>query len=103
MSHNPRTPITRPRSGRCPIIPLLTPGSLSLHQLQNGYLPYTEDTYGCHGVLLAKRRARNPFLRHHPYYSSAPELRALLDWCPDQDSGGDQTDVFPGPLPWDRA
>ena len=75
----------------------------SLRQLQNGYLPYTEDTYGCHGVLLAKRRARNPFLRHHPYYSSAPELRALLDWCPDQDSGGDQTDVFPGPLPWDRA
>ncbi|PIL33843.1 hypothetical protein GSI_03549 [Ganoderma sinense ZZ0214-1] len=73
-------------------------------ELQNGYLPYTEDTYGCHGVLLAKRRARNPFLRHHPYYSSAPELAALLNWCPgpsDQEHGQDQTAVFPGPLPWD--
>ncbi|KAI1785872.1 hypothetical protein LXA43DRAFT_1113146 [Ganoderma leucocontextum] len=77
-------------------------------ELQNGYLPYTEDAYGCHGVLLAKRRARNPFLRHHPYYSSAPELGALLNWCPgrqhqdhDQDRDRDQTAVFPGRLPWD--
>ncbi|KAM5533031.1 hypothetical protein V8D89_013299 [Ganoderma adspersum] len=75
-------------------------------ELQNGYLPYTEDAYGCHGVLLAKRRARNLFLRHHPYYSSAPELGALLNWCPGPHGSGhdrdeDQTAVFPGPLPWD--
>ena len=70
-------------------------------QLQNGYLPYTQDTYGCHGVLLSKRRARNPFARFHSYYSSAPELGPLLNWCPGRAEGG-QTAVYPGPLPWDR-
>ncbi|KAI0766845.1 hypothetical protein BD413DRAFT_141300 [Trametes elegans] len=75
-------------------------GSAQQGELQNGYLPYTEDSYGCHGPLLAKRRARNPFLRFHPYYSSAPELGALLNWCPDRSQGG-QTAVFAGPLPWD--
>ncbi|KAI0656673.1 hypothetical protein C8Q70DRAFT_1115349 [Cubamyces menziesii] len=70
-------------------------------ELQNGYLPYTQDTYGCHGVLLDKRRARNPALRVHPYYTSAPELGALLNWCPGR-AEGRQTAVFPGPLPWDH-
>ncbi|KAH9858594.1 hypothetical protein C2E23DRAFT_799272, partial [Lenzites betulinus] len=70
-------------------------------ELQNGYLPYTEDVYGCHGTLLAKRRARNPFLRFHSYYSSAPELGGLLNWCPSRAQGG-QTAPFPGPLPWDH-
>ncbi|KAI0373506.1 hypothetical protein BV20DRAFT_989291 [Pilatotrama ljubarskyi] len=69
-------------------------------ELQNGYLPYTQDTYGCHGILLAKRRARNPFLRFHSYYSSAPELGALLNWCPGRGEGG-QTAVYPGRLPWE--
>ncbi|KAI8975848.1 hypothetical protein BD414DRAFT_467549 [Trametes punicea] len=70
-------------------------------ELQNGYLPYTQDTYGCHGTLLDKRRARNLFLRFHSYYSSSPELGALLNWCPGRAEGG-QTAVFPGPLPWDH-
>ncbi|KAI0644516.1 hypothetical protein C8Q79DRAFT_1011555 [Trametes meyenii] len=69
-------------------------------ELQNGFLPYTQDTYGCHGTLLAKRRARNPFLRFHSYYSSSPELGPLLNWCPGRAEGG-QTTVFTGPLPWD--
>lgn len=68
-------------------------------QVQNGYLPYTKDLYGCHGALVAKRRARNVAVRFHPYYSSAPELEELLDWCPGLDEGG-QTAVFPGQLPW---
>lgn len=74
--------------------------TLSGLQLQNGYLPYTQDTYGCHGTLLAKRRARNPFLRFHSYYSSAPELGGLLNWCPDRAQGG-RAARYPGSLPWD--
>ena len=57
--------------------------------------------YGCHGLLLSKRRSRNPFARFHSYYSSAPELGALLNWCPSRADGG-QTAIFPGPLPWDE-
>ncbi|KAI6044665.1 hypothetical protein EDC04DRAFT_3055900 [Pisolithus marmoratus] len=64
-------------------------------EFQNGYKPYTIDLYGCHDFLLAKRRARNPFLRFHPYHTSAPELRGLLDWCPN-----DPRAIYQGPLPW---
>ncbi|RPD54166.1 hypothetical protein L227DRAFT_512146 [Lentinus tigrinus ALCF2SS1-6] len=71
-------------------------------ELQNGYLPYTQDTYGCHGLLLSKRRARNPFMRYHSYYSSAPELGPLLNWCPGPSEGG-QTVAYPGPLPWSHV
>ncbi|KAI0708187.1 hypothetical protein C8T65DRAFT_650315 [Cerioporus squamosus] len=71
-------------------------------ELQNGYLPYTQDTYGCHDLLLSKRRARNPFMRYHSYYSSAPELGPLLNWCPGPSEGG-QTAIYPGPLPWDHV
>ncbi|KAI0633746.1 hypothetical protein C8Q77DRAFT_1157910 [Trametes polyzona] len=70
-------------------------------EMQNGYLPYTQDMYGCHGTLLAKRRARNPFLRFHSYFSSAPELGPLFNWCPGRAEGG-QTTIYPGPLPWDH-
>ena len=69
-------------------------------QKLNGYLPYTVDTYGCHDLLLSKRRSRNPFIRFHSYYSSSPELMRLLNWCPGPTDGG-QTAVYGGPLPWD--
>ncbi|KAJ8521192.1 hypothetical protein ONZ45_g2079 [Pleurotus djamor] len=62
---------------------------------KNGYLPYSQDLYGCHSYLLSKRRQRNPFLRFHPYHSSAPELADLLDWCPDA-----PVMTFSGSLPW---
>ncbi|KIJ67497.1 hypothetical protein HYDPIDRAFT_108288 [Hydnomerulius pinastri MD-312] len=65
-------------------------------ELRNGYKPYTLDVYGCHDFLLSKRRGRNPFLRFHPYHASAPEMRGLLEWCPD-----DPKEVYQGPLPWD--
>lgn len=64
-------------------------------QLLNAYLPFSKDTYGCHTTLLEKRRGRNSFSRFHSYYTSSPELRALLDWCPD-----DYTTLFGGVLPW---
>ncbi|TFK25563.1 hypothetical protein FA15DRAFT_736969 [Coprinopsis marcescibilis] len=67
-------------------------------ELQNGYMPYSEDPYGCHSFLLIKRRRRNPFSRYHSYYTSAQELASLLDWCPD--SGELDDSIFPGPLPW---
>ncbi|KAH8079417.1 hypothetical protein BXZ70DRAFT_901673 [Cristinia sonorae] len=66
---------------------------------QNGYLPYTKDAYGCHDVLLAKRRSRNPFFRYHSYYTSSPELNELFNWCPGPREGG-PTALYPGPLPW---
>ena len=68
-------------------------------QKQNGYLPYTTDTYGCHSTLLAKRRQRNQFLRFHSYYTSAPELAPLLSWCPSLHSAG--SGLYTGDLPWD--
>ncbi|CAA7259181.1 unnamed protein product [Cyclocybe aegerita] len=67
-------------------------------ELQNGYLPYTQDKYGCHSTLLDKRRQRNPYSRFHPYYASSPDLIPLLDWCP-----GDESTLFEGPLPWDHS
>jgi len=67
-------------------------------ELQNGYIPYTLDTYGCHSVLHAKRRSRNLFSRFHSYYTSSPELRPLFDWCPDV-----RTRLFDGPLPWNTS
>lgn len=70
-----------------------------LRQRLNGYLPYSVDTYGCHDLLLSKRRGRNPFIRFHPYHTSAPELAPLLEWCPGPIEGG-QTAVFDGRLPW---
>lgn len=70
--------------------------SARIGEVKNGYAPYQLDLYGCHDFLLAKRRTRNPFLRFHPYHASAPELRGLLEWCPD-DAGM----VYNGPLPWD--
>lgn len=77
--------------------------SNALHgEQQHGYLPFTLDTYGCHSVLLNKRRQRNPHLRFHPYYTSSPELAALLDWCPGDAEGGKAV-LFKGPLPWDRS
>ncbi|KAH9839441.1 uncharacterized protein C8Q71DRAFT_749535 [Rhodofomes roseus] len=66
----------------------------------NGYLPYTVDTYGCHDMLLSKRRSRNPFIRFHSYHSSSPELAPLLNWCPGLLEGG-QTAIYGDPLPWD--
>jgi hypothetical protein len=96
-----------------------------LIQLKNAYLPFQGDLYGCHSKLASKRIARNPFLRFHPYWASAKELRGLLEWCPDdrlqkpeprswwnvfgsgsrrgdgdRDSGWDL--VYPGQLPWDN-
>ncbi|KZT56192.1 hypothetical protein CALCODRAFT_436109 [Calocera cornea HHB12733] len=61
-----------------------------------GYMPFTKDLYGCHSSLLDKRKRRNPHSRYHPFHSSAPELRHLLEWCPP-----DGVEPFRGPLPWD--
>jgi len=65
---------------------------------QNGYLPYTHDKYGCHSMLLTKRRQRNPHSRFHPYHISSPELAPLLEWCPDGVNG--ESALFNGYVPW---
>lgn len=53
---------------------------------------FEEDLYGCHSHLLQKRRARNRYRRFHPYHTSSPELRRLLEWC--------ESGLYNGILPW---
>jgi len=72
-----------------------------LGEEQNGYLPYTHDKYGCHSVLLTKRRQRNPHSRFHPYHISSPELVPLLEWCPDSFDSGSA--LFNGYVPWGHS
>ncbi|KAJ7078846.1 hypothetical protein B0H15DRAFT_891779 [Mycena belliarum] len=61
---------------------------------QNGFVPYLTDLYGCHDYLAEKRRQRNYNARYPPYYSSCPDLRSLLDWCPETNT------LFSRTLPW---
>ncbi|KAI5480430.1 hypothetical protein MNV49_000583 [Pseudohyphozyma bogoriensis] len=61
----------------------------------NGLEPFLKDRYGCKGLLLAKKRKRNPYRRYHPYISSAPELEKLFEYCPKNN------ELFSGKLPWD--
>ncbi|GAA5876767.1 hypothetical protein JCM16303_006280 [Sporobolomyces ruberrimus] len=62
---------------------------------ENGYKPFERDLYGCHDFLGKKRKSRNPYRRFHGYHSSAPELRGILEYCPET---GDR--VYEGKLPW---
>lgn len=64
-----------------------------------GYSLFERDMYGCHGKLLEKRRSRNPTRRFHPYYTSAPEIADLLNWCPPDEVG--LQGVYPESVPWD--
>ncbi|EPQ26036.1 uncharacterized protein PFL1_06489 [Pseudozyma flocculosa PF-1] len=60
---------------------------------------FDKDMYGCHNALKAKRIQRNPTRRFHPYFSSAPEIADLLNWCPADMSG--LQGIYPHNLPWD--
>ncbi|SCV71690.1 BQ2448_3278 [Microbotryum intermedium] len=62
---------------------------------QGGLEPFIKDSYACKGVLLAKRRKRNPYRRFHPYHSSVPELAPLFEYCPRGNA------LYSGRLPWD--
>ncbi|PWN43720.1 hypothetical protein IE81DRAFT_322129 [Ceraceosorus guamensis] len=64
------------------------------------YPMFEKDMYGCHGRLLDKRRARNPTRRFHSYFSGAPEIADLLDWCPPDGLG--LQGIYVESLPWDR-
>ncbi|CDZ98230.1 Uncharacterized conserved protein [Phaffia rhodozyma] len=68
-----------------------------------GFDQFKRDLYGCHEFLTEKRRGRNVFRRWHPYHSSAPQLRALMENCPslNEDDHPVEQDLFKGPLPWD--
>ena len=59
------------------------------------YLEFEKDLYGCNLSLMEKRKRRNGFRRFHPYLSSNPEIRGLLDWCPING-----IDEYTGTLPW---
>jgi len=71
-------------------------GQSYLGEKEFGLKPYSADLYGCHGILLLKRRGRNPFRRIHPYFTSNKNLENLLEYCPDN-----PTAVYPGRLPWE--
>jgi hypothetical protein len=73
-------------------------GQSYLGEKEYGLKPYSEDIYGCKGFLLGKRRARNPHRRIHPYFTSNPLLRDLIEYCPMQGKV-----VFPGRLPWEES
>lgn len=51
-------------------------------QFKHGFQPFSEDLYGCHPPLSIKKQTRNPYARYHPYHTSSPEIRGLLEWCP---------------------
>ncbi|HVF49719.1 MAG TPA: hypothetical protein VNA19_06515 [Pyrinomonadaceae bacterium] len=57
--------------------------------------PFRRDPYAAHAPLAAKREARNPFRRVHPYLSSCPPLARLLQHRGPQ--------LFEGELPWETA
>ncbi|KAH9446687.1 hypothetical protein MJO28_016276 [Puccinia striiformis f. sp. tritici] len=59
------------------------------------YLEFEKDLYGCNLSLMEKRKKRNGFRRFHPYLTSNPEIRGLLDWCPING-----IDEYTGSLPW---
>jgi len=62
-------------------------------EIKNSLQLFEADPYGCNSqVLLAKRKARNPFHRTTPYALSCPELKGLLSWC--------GPGIYPGRLPW---
>ncbi|KAL0484355.1 hypothetical protein AKO1_004995 [Acrasis kona] len=63
-------------------------------ELQNSFLPFSDDLYGCRSSLLKKRISRNPYRRTAPYKLSVPSMSALFDWCPDGD------EIYGGKLPW---
>ncbi|POV98012.1 hypothetical protein PSHT_14264 [Puccinia striiformis] len=59
------------------------------------YLEFERDLYGCNLSLMEKRKKRNGFRRFHPYLTSNPEIRGLLNWCPING-----IDEYTGSLPW---
>lgn len=63
------------------------------------YKQFAADMYGCNGKLVSLRRRRNPTRRVPPYASSAPEIAALINWCPPPNL--QLQGLFPGWLPWD--
>lgn len=70
-------------------------GQSYIGEKEFGLKPYMRDVYGCKGLLIQKRRTRNPFRRIHPYFTSNAGLRDLLEYCPE-----DGVRLFPGSLPW---
>lgn len=43
-----------------------------------GLEPFKKDLYGCRGVLLEKRKKRNPYRRFHPYHNSGTNRSSVL-------------------------
>jgi len=51
-------------------------------ELNNSYLLFKDDPYGCHSEFLNRKRSeRNPFHRYPPYELTCPEIKNLLSWC----------------------
>ena len=53
---------------------------------------FQRDPYGCHGLLMQKRKQRDPFARTLPYPNGCVELRDLFSYCANS--------IYHGKLPW---
>ncbi|ORX85065.1 hypothetical protein BCR32DRAFT_200321 [Anaeromyces robustus] len=57
------------------------PDDLPDFELNHSISNFKTDPYGCKGVLLQKKKDRNPFNRYSSYSSSCPELKEILEFC----------------------
>jgi len=57
------------------------PDDLPDFELNHSISNFKTDPYGCKGVLLQKKKDRNPFNRYSSYSSSCPELKEILEYC----------------------
>lgn len=119
--HTPSCHLTATTSRQSPSIPSPPPlhPHLDTHnrtkrdptdqQNKYGYQPFISSPSGCHPPLSTKRLFRNPYFKYHPYHTSTPELRGLLEWCPPfyvpdsaipLDQVWKSVPVYEGSLPW---
>lgn len=51
------------------------------HIVDDAYVDFQKDLYGCGSKLSGKRALRNPYKQHHGYKEFCPELKSILSIC----------------------
>mmetsp|Transcript_6088 Transcript_6088/g.11221 ORF Transcript_6088/g.11221 Transcript_6088/m.11221 type:complete len:356 (+) Transcript_6088:170-1237(+) len=69
------------------------PKSVFKAEQKNSIAHFTNDPYGCTGLLLKKKGQRNAFRREIPYPKGCPEMATLFTHC--------GTQIYDGRVPWD--
>jgi len=70
------------------------PTDLPDFELNHSISNFKTDPFGCKGVLLQKKKDRNPFNRYNSYSSSCPELKEILEFC--------NTNEIKNEIQWDK-